>query len=185
MITKSEEIARPYAHAAFDFANEHGELSRWLEALKILTSICAAPAIAKTLSSPRYDETAKIKVIFDIAGEYIDQQIKNFVHLLAENKRLWVIPEIYRQFILLEDVAKNVLEVEVVSSRELSPALTELLISALEKRTKAKIQLHQRIEPTLLGGIQIHLGDEVIDGSISSKLRRLALHLQLKESVCQ
>ncbi|NNM60402.1 MAG: F0F1 ATP synthase subunit delta [Legionellales bacterium] len=185
MINKLEEIARPYAHAAFEFANEGNNLSQWAEMLQILALICADPVISKALSSPYYNTAAKKTLILDMAGEFIDQHVKNFVHVLAENGRLQVMTEIFRQYHVLQDAAKNMIEVEVCSARELSPAHVSLLQNALEKRTKAKIQLHQRIDPTLLGGIQLRLGDEVIDGSILSKLRRLALHLQLKENVCQ
>ena len=184
MIAKLEETARPYAHAVFQFANERKALSQWAGMLEVLVTICTSPPVMKAIASPQYNLASKIKIIFDIAGDLIDGYGQNFVRLLGENGRLKAVAEIYRQFNELVDASKNRMEVDVITSTELSPVLEAQLIKALEKRTKAKIKLHPHIDPTLLGGIQLRLGNEVIDGSISGKLRRLALHLKLKESVC-
>lgn len=185
MVIKLEEIARPYAKAAFEFASEHNQVPHWASMLQVLTTICIDPKIRRTLKSPQFDKAAKTKLLFDIAGDLIDDHIKNFVRLIAENNRLRVIPEIYRQFIVLQEASANVVEAEVVTAQTLSPELKQQLVVALEKRTKAKVQLHNRIDENLLGGAQIRVGDELIDGSILGKLQRLAHYLQLKENVCQ
>jgi F-type H+-transporting ATPase subunit delta len=184
-VIKLEEIARPYAAAAFEFATEHKQVPHWASMLQVLTTICLDPKIQRALKSPQYDIEVKVKLLFDLAGDLIDDNIKNFVRVIAENRRFRVIPEIYRQFIALQEAAANVVEAEIVTAQKLSPELKQQLVVALEKRTKAKVQLHNRIDEKLLGGAQIRVGDEIIDGSILGKLQRLAHYLQLKESVCQ
>lgn len=182
---KLEEIARPYANAAFEFANEHKQVPHWASMLQVLTTFCLDPKVKRALKSPQFDSQDQVKLLFDLAGDLIDEHVKNFLRVIAENRRLRAIPEIYRQFMVLQEAAANIIEAEVVTAQNLSPELKQRLVSALEKRTKAKIQLHNRIDEKLLGGVQIRVGDEIIDGSILGKLQRLAHYLQLKESVCQ
>lgn len=185
MITKLEEVARPYARAAFEFANQQQQIPHWMSMLQVLTSICNDPKIGQALRSPALDEPAKVALILDIAGDIIDESCKNLVRVIAENKRLRAIPEICRQFHGLQEAAVNIVEAEVTTARPLNDALMQQLVAALESRTKAKVELHHHVDPALLGGLRIRIGDEVIDNSIQGKLQRLAHHLQLKENVCQ
>ncbi|MFN7096741.1 MAG: F0F1 ATP synthase subunit delta, partial [Gammaproteobacteria bacterium] len=174
---KREEIARPYAKAAFEFATEQHQVPQWASMLQILATISFDTKIAHALRSPQYDATAKATILLEMANDLIDDHVKNFVRVLAENHRVRVIPEIYRQFILLQEAAMNVVEAEIITPQPLSPALKQQVILALEKRSKAKVQLHNRIDEKLLGGAQIRIGDELIDGSILGKLQRLAHYL--------
>lgn len=182
---KIEEIARPYAHAAFEWATEHKQIAKWQEMLDALAIIVSDNKIQIMLKSPSYNISKKTDILLDMAQDSLNEEGKNLVKLLAEYHRLSILPEIYRQFILLKEAAENTLEAEVTTARPLSTQLQTQLISALEKRTGAKIQLHTQVDETLLGGMTIRVGDEIIDSSILGQLQRLAHYLQLKENICQ
>ena len=185
MVSKSAEIARPYAKAAFDFAEEHHQVAEWAGALGVVTALCETPKINKALRSPYYQSQEKAEILLFLAGEFLNPSMQNLIHLLCKNKRLLLIPAIYQQFLWYQEAALHQLDAEIMTAYPLSEAVKTALVKALEKRTKARITLHSHIVPALIGGIQIRIGDEVIDNSVLGKVQRLAHYLQLKEIPCQ
>lgn len=169
-------LARPYARAAFEAAREDGDdgLDRWSRMLALLAEAVDQEVVADAIVSPSRTPEGKAQMLVDLLGEDLSDKGRNLVHLLADNKRLELAPEIAPIYEDLKDAFLRTLEVEVVSARAVSKADMKALSEKLAERFDKKIALTSRIDKTLLGGAIIRAGDEVIDGSIRGRLDRLA-----------
>src|SRR5688572_20760310 len=152
-------IARPYARAAFAEAREDGHLREWSEALAIAAQVIADVRVQKLLGSPHVTPAELAKLVTDIAGSRLDEQGRNFVRTLADNRRLGYLPEIARLFAELKDASEGVVDVTVVSAAPLDEAQQKSLSDALARKLKREIRLHAELDPSLLGGAVLRAGD--------------------------
>lgn len=166
-------IARPYAQAVFLFANTRQALGVWSEMLELLAAIAANPDVAGLIDSPRLTETQRADLFIDLGGEHLDEKGRNFIRLLAENRRLNLLPEIAALYEIQRREAEKTVRAELVSAFPVSDAHKATVMEALKKRLGLEIELECSIDPALLGGAIIRAGDLVIDGSVRGKLERL------------
>ena len=167
-------IARPYANAVFDIANEKGELQSWSDCLVMLAQSVVDPDIAAMIASPSVSDEQVINVLADIAGESVTTEARHFLALLAENKRLPLLADIAVIFEQLRADAEKVMTVGVSTAKALTKKQEANIAKALKKRTGRDVTLNVEINESLLGGAIIRAGDLVIDGSALGKLNRLA-----------
>jgi len=135
------------------------------------------PRVRRLLGNPAVSNAEMAKLVGDLAGPQLDGQGRNFVQTLAENRRLAYLPEISSLFDELKDEAEGVIDVTVTSAAPLEAGQREALTSALQRRLKRQIRLHCETDPSLLGGAVLRAGDLVIDGSVRSRLNRIAYEL--------
>jgi F-type H+-transporting ATPase subunit delta len=166
-------IARPYAQAAFLFANSRQALGEWSGMLELLAAIAADPAMAGLIDSPRLTEAQRADLFIDIGGERLNDKGRNFIRLLAENRRLKLLPEIAALYEIQRREAEKTVRAELVSAFPVSDAHKASVIEALKKRLGREIELDCSTDSALLGGAIIRAGDLVIDGSVRGKLERL------------
>jgi len=171
MSTHVLTLARPYARAAFAIASEHGRLRPWSSLLGFAASVAADPQAKALLGHPGMSQQSLIELLLP-AGE-VDPNFQQFLAVLAENRRLPVLPDIAALFEQLRFESERVVKVEVTSATELSPAELDQLSSALRKRFDRDVSMSHRVDPGLIGGAIIDAGDVVIDGSLRNKLARL------------
>lgn len=170
--------ARPYARAIFELAAAQDRLPQWTKILAALTKIIQNPQIKKLLKNPKLTAAQQAEIILALLEEDSkDSELNNFVKLLAENKRLMVIPEIAQLFAQYREESERVLNVRVSSVIELPEDIRKKLQEILNKKLGKSIKLHNEINPDLMGGIVIHAGDLVIDGSVRGQLERLRANL--------
>jgi F-type H+-transporting ATPase subunit delta len=170
-------IARPYARAAFEEARVHERLVPWSEALHIGAQVVKDPRVVELLGDPRVTPEQLAQLITDIAGSKLDGEGANFVRTLADNHRLAYLPEISELFDGFKDEALGVADVTVTSAAPLDASQQQALARALERRLSRKVRLHCDIDPGLLGGAILRSGDLVIDGSLRTRLNRIAYEL--------
>ncbi|NMP28210.1 F0F1 ATP synthase subunit delta [Rahnella sp. SAP-1] len=170
-------VARPYAKAAFDFAVEHQSLDRWQSMLAFSAEVTRDEQIEELLSGATAPEALSATFIA-ICGEQLDDAGQNLIRVMAENKRLRVLPEVLQQFIELRAALEATVEVEVTSASALSEEQQAKIAAAMEKRLSRKVKLNCKIDKSVLAGVVIRAGDMVIDGSVRSRLERLADVLQ-------
>ncbi len=170
-------IARPYAQAVFKLAQESKRLKEWGELLGLLAAIVETPEISALIGSPKVSPERLQALLFELAGDRLDQQSKNFLRLLVENRRLAALPEIARIYHRLEDEAEKRVEVEMVSAFEVRGALAKKIAAALAKRLGKEVEMTVKVDERLIGGAVIRAGDLVIDGSVAGELDRLAREL--------
>jgi F-type H+-transporting ATPase subunit delta len=170
-------IARPYARAAFEEARAHEQLAPWSEALQIASQVVKDPRVEELLGDPRVTPEQLAQLVTGIAGSKLDGQGANFVRTLADNHRLAYLPEISSLFDTLKDEALGVADVTVTSAAPLDAGQQQALAAALERRLKRKVRLHCDTDPELIGGAILRSGDLVIDGSLRTRLNRIAYEL--------
>jgi F-type H+-transporting ATPase subunit delta len=179
-VAERATIARPYAKAAFDYARDAKTLAQWSKGLQSAAAIVADARVAEASKSPKWTEEQVIGLINDVAGDDLDAGMRNFVHVLAENRRLLLLPEIAEQYQALRAAVENSIDVEVVSAVALNDAQTEKLSAALSQRFKSQVRMRTSVDSSLLGGAVIRAGDLVIDGSVKGRLERLGTELEAR-----
>ena len=167
-------IARPYANAAFDIANEKVDLKTWSGFLAVMAQSVVDEGIEAMIASPSISDEQVISILVDIAGELVTTEGRHFLALLAENKRLPILMDIAVIFEQLRAEAEQVMTAEVSSARALTPEQEANIAKALKKRTGRDVTLSVEVDESLLGGAIIRAGDLIIDGSALGKLNRLA-----------
>ena len=170
-------IARPYARAAFEEARNNGGLAPWSEALQAAALVVKDRRVAPLLDDPRVTPAELAQLVDGIAAVPLGEQGANFVRTLADNHRLGYLPEIATLFATLKDDAEGVADVTVTSAAALDAAQRERISSALEKRLRRTVRLHCATDPALIGGAVLRAGDLVIDGSLRTRLERIAYEL--------
>lgn len=171
-------LARPYAEAAFARACEQGQLSSWADSLQRLALVLADADAQTCVANPQLsDEQIAVFLIGAAQGSLTEEQ-QNFVRILVENSRASLLPEIYALFRELKNAHEGVGDARVSSAFPLDEASIAKLTADLETRFKTKLHLTVTIDPELIGGVRIVIGDEVIDASVRGKLASMAAALQ-------
>jgi F-type H+-transporting ATPase subunit delta len=176
-MTDKTTIARPYARAAFAAAQAHGVLPAWSGALHTAATIVADPQSENLLGNPHVSSRQLADFVIDVGGGKLGPQWAELVLALAQNGRLAVLPEIAELFDALKDESEGVVDVKVTSATTLDSKQEQALSSALARRLKRKVRLHSEVDAALIGGAVIHAGDLVIDGSLRTRLERMAFEL--------
>jgi F-type H+-transporting ATPase subunit delta len=176
-------IARPYAKAAFAQATGSGALDAWSTLLDRGAACVTDPRVAALIGSPKATPAQLAELVTDVAGNVvagstgIDAGGRNFLRLLAENRRLGFLPEIARRFQVLKDESEGLVDVQVTTAAPIAGNELHDISAALAKRFNRKVRVHTQVDPALIGGAVVRAGDTVIDGSIKSRLERLAFEL--------
>jgi F-type H+-transporting ATPase subunit delta len=166
-------IARPYAQAAFQFADAHQALREWSEMLEFLAVVAADPEMTGLIENPRLTETQLAELIISIGADRLDENCHNFVRLLAENRRLKLLPEIAALFEIQRREAERTISAELITAFPATEAQQSAVTAALKQRLGREIELICTTDASLIGGAIIRAGDLVIDGSVRGKLERL------------
>ena len=169
--------ARPYAKAIFALARQNNSLAATAEGLVLGAQVVADPRVHALLGSPHVTSAQLSELVNGIAGSKLDEHGRNFVTLLAQNRRLGFLPEIAALFETMKAEVENSVDVDVTSATALTPDQESRYAAALQKKLGRTVRLHTRLDPSLLGGAVLKAGDLVIDGSIKGRLERLATDL--------
>ena len=167
-------LARPYAKAAFEVAVADSGLENWSNMLAVVAAVTEGDAVASMLSSPALASGQLAQSLIDVCDEELDNKGQNFVRLLAENKRLTLLPEISTLFEILKADREKSVDVEITTAFEISSDVSKQLAQALKTRLQREINLSTRVNQSLIGGAVIRAGDTVIDNSVRGKLYKLA-----------
>jgi F-type H+-transporting ATPase subunit delta len=167
--------ARPYAKAIFALARKDNSLGAKSIGLQRAATVVADPQVHGLLGNPHVTPAQLADLVNGIAG--LDDNGRNFVTLLAQNRRLGFLPEIAALFEQMKTEIENAVDVEVVAATQLTPDQESRYAAALQKKLGRQVRLHTRVDGSLLGGAVLKAGDLVIDGSLKGRLDRLATEL--------
>jgi len=176
-MAEKSTIARPYAQAAFDIANEKGDLKSWSEMLQLVAAVSSDALMQDMIGNPSVEREAIIDTINSVCADKLNDAGKNFVRVLVENDRLNVVNEIAEHYELHRAEAEKTVEAEVASAFPLSKVQIKQITDALKKRLGREVNLVTKIDDAIVGGAVIRAGDLVIDGSVSGQLEKLATTL--------
>ena len=170
-------IARPYAKAAFDFAVEQKAVDSWLSMLLFAAEVSKDDTVQQLIHSSMAPE--QLAQLFNqICGEQLNEQGQNLIRVMAENGRLSVLPAVVAEFSALKAELDKELEAKITSATALSEAEKAKIQKSLEARYQRTVRLTCQLDPSLMAGLVIKIGDDIIDASVRSKLNRLAEALQ-------
>lgn len=170
-------LARPYADAAFQLARATNALGPWQQALDRMAAVAADAQMVECITNPRLLPAQVAQLFLDVVGSVSAEQ-QNFVRLLVDNERLQVLPEIRELYVELKNGQEGVEEADIASAFPLDDATLKNLVADLEARFKCRIQAKVSLDPELIGGVRIAVGDQVIDASVRGKLASMATALQ-------
>jgi len=167
-------VARPYAQAVFDRAQQTGRLADWSGMLQFAAAVAVDPAMRDAIEGARLTRTQLAQLFIEVAGDRLDDEGRNLVRLLAENRRMGLLVEIAAVYEVLRAEAESTVQAQMVSAFPLSDDQKERIAESLKQRLGRNVTLTAEIDDSLIGGAIIHAGDLVIDGSVRGKLDRLA-----------
>ncbi len=170
-------VARPYAKAVFTLACEQDKLAQWSATLGMAATVVGDRQVTGLLTDPRVTSTELADLIIGLCADKADKLAANFIRVLAQYRRLDVLPEIVSLFAALRAEYENSVDVSLISSAPVGKAHRDKIASALKKRLGRDVRLHCEIDESLIGGAVIRARDLVIDGSLSGRLARLATEL--------
>lgn len=166
-------IARPYAEAVFRLAKEKQALTVWSERLSLLSAIAADERVRTCLSDPETNASQKGELVSSLAGKALGDDEINLIRILAENGRLLLLPEIATLFEELKGAEEGVKEATIHSAYPLDDAQLATLLVELEARFASKLKAEVAVDQSLIGGVKIVVGDQVLDMSVRGKLEAL------------
>lgn len=175
-MAESVTIARPYAGAAYRLAKESGAQGLWSQRLQRLALIAQDKEMTEVMTNPRLS-TEQVAELFISLSADSDAILANFVRTLAENRRLALLPEISRLFELAKSQEEGVQEAVVYSAFPIDDAQVAALLQQLEPRFGTRLTARVEVDPSLIGGVRVTVGDQMLDASVRGKLDAMAVAL--------
>lgn len=167
-------LARPYAKAAFDYARERNELGAWSKQLALVAVVAGTDKMVQVIASPELTAEQQAAKLVQLCGDELGDKARNFVRVLADNKRLRLLPEISALFDQYKANQERSVDVEVTSAFELEGDIADRLAQALRGKLQRDVTINTVVDKNLLGGVVVRAGDVVIDGSVRGRLAKLA-----------
>jgi len=180
-VAEALTVARPYAEAVFKLARTNGAkntLSAWLDMLQLVAGIAADERIRSLIGNPKVPAKRLGELFLGICGDKLSGEGRNFILLLVENRRLELLPQVRDLFEQLKAQQEGVLEAKIASAFAMSDAQLKDLVVGLEIKFKRKIEARVSVEPELIGGVKVEVGDDVLDASVRGKLEAMAIALK-------
>lgn len=169
-----ETMARPYAKALYNISKLNNKTNIWLKQIEIISKVSEDVKISRVLSFPELSAEEKGDLLIDLLeSEDLDDFIKNFIYILAENGRIQLFSSIFYQFKQLVYIDENIIDATVYSAFPIDEHVVDDFVEILENSFRKKIVPKLLIDNSLIGGIKIEFGDKVLDMSIQSKLMTL------------
>jgi F-type H+-transporting ATPase subunit delta len=167
-------LGRPYARAVFQVANDSDSVSDWhqkLETLALASKDEKAALIINSVSAPASDQ---VNFLVGLVDEQYNSAIGKFLRVLADNKRLVLLPSIAEIFSELKAEKEKSVDVTINTAFELNVTQKEKLVLSLQNKLQRDVKVTTIIDKSLIGGVVIRAGDIVIDGSIKGRLAKLS-----------
>jgi F-type H+-transporting ATPase subunit delta len=169
----TRSTARRYAEAAFEIAERDDSMEAWLAAFTVAEERLADPDAARLLANPSLPLSARQEVLVRILGEDVTGAPRSLLGLLIRRGRFDLLPAIAREFRRLHARREGILEATLTSAAPLDEGECAAVEARLVALTGSRIDLSAEVDPELLGGIQVQLGDQLIDGSVRGRLERM------------
>ncbi len=172
MTGRQGRIARRYAQAAFEVARERGQVEGWLNELERLVELLEGTEAGAFLAAPHIPFEAKQQFIGQALAGFLPE-VRNLVLLLVRRRRIRLLRRIFEEFSQLANEYRGVVVAEVTSAVPLEDADKAVIIRQLSELTGKRVILRTRVDPAILGGLIVRVGDKLIDGSVRTRLERL------------
>ncbi|ODS23159.1 F0F1 ATP synthase subunit delta [Candidatus Endobugula sertula] len=172
-------LARPYAKAAFEYARANQALTAWSESLAVVASVIQQPTVEELLDSPTITSEQKATSLLELCGDELNEKVKNFVAVMAGNKRLGLLKEVQQLFESFKSQQEKFADITISSAFKLDSTVEKALSEKLRQTLASEVSLSTNIDKALIGGVVVRAGDTVIDGSVKGRLAKLAETISL------
>ena len=169
-------VARPYAEALFRVA-QSGDMAAWSEVVSELTQLGEHADLQAFASNPSVTQAQLADTIAALVKTPLSVEAKNFIAMLIENRRMTLLPEIGAQFMVLKNAQEGAADAHIQSAFEMSQAQVAELLASLEKKFGRKLNPSVTVDPSLIGGVRVVVGDEVLDTSVRARLQQMHVAL--------
>jgi F-type H+-transporting ATPase subunit delta len=179
-MAENATVARPYAEALFRVAQagkESFNLAAWAELVAELAQIASHPEVQAFARNPKASDSDIVAAFKALVKTPVNTEATNFLSMLVENGRISLLPKIGTQFLALKNAAEGAADAEITSAFELDAAQVSTLIATLEKKFSRKLNPVVTVDPALIGGVRVVVGDEVLDTSVRAKLQQMRVAL--------
>jgi F-type H+-transporting ATPase subunit delta len=171
---QGESIARNYAEALLILARKADDATGWGGMLRqVANAISTDATLTRFLESPRIAAEAKSDVLAKALGERVPRLFLRFLQQLVKNRRQMLIPAIADEYDTLLDASAGIVHARVTVARETGEEETAMIADRLSKVVGKKVVPHVSVDPAIIGGVVVRLGDTVMDGSVRRKLAKL------------
>jgi F-type H+-transporting ATPase subunit delta len=171
---RESTIARNYAEALLDLAQKDGSLAKWGSHIDQMAEAMSSDAtLSGFLASPRIAASDKSRVLAQALEGQVPPLFLKFLQALLKNRRQMLIPQIATEFHALVDVVENRVHAAVTVAKAASPADQKSIAERLSKVVGKTVVPHFYVNPAVLGGLVVRVGDTVLDGSMRRRLARL------------
>ena len=162
-------VARPYAEAAFEVAQK-GNIGQWSEWMSQWSAVANHPDIKLLVNNPRLTHQQILDSFMAVSKTDKEAAAVNFLQALVENGRLLALPEIERQFAQLKNAHEGVADARIESAFPLSEAEVTTLVTSLQTKFGSKLKASVVIDASLIGGVRVIVGDQILDSSVRGRL---------------
>lgn len=169
-------IARPYAEALFQVAS-NGDLNQSAEHLDAVAGVAANEQLRQYADNPKIASQQVFDTIIGVIKSPLSDSVRNLLRTVIDNGRLAALPEVAKQFHALVNAKSGVSDAQVFSAFPIDAAQLAAVVASLEKRFGRKLNARVQIEPELIGGIRVVVGDEVLDTSVKARLEQMKVAL--------
>ncbi len=169
-------IARPYAEALFRVAKT-GNLAAWSELVSEMAHVAAHPDVQALSRNPNVSNKQIVDTLLALLKSPVNAEAKNFINMLVENGRVTLLPEIGTQFHVLKNAQEGAADAEITSAFDMNDAQVKQLVATLEKKFGRKLNPSVHVDSSLIGGVRVVVGDEVLDTSVRAKLQQMHVAL--------
>ncbi len=166
-------VARPYAEALFELARDEGTLTQWSELLASMAQVVALRDVQEALNNPTLSHDQRYELFIGLLETKLSDKAQNFVQLLIRNERLLLLPAVAQQFEVLRHKLEGTALAEITSAFELSESQVNDLVAALEKKFGLKLKAEVTVDSSLIGGVRVKVGDQVLDTSVQAQLAHM------------
>ncbi|MDR3349144.1 MAG: ATP synthase F1 subunit delta [Acidaminococcales bacterium] len=172
MLNTTHEIAGKYAQALFELAREEGSLPKVKEDIRFMAAVFAQNAqIGDFLENPFAERNARKNAIEEIFKAYVQPLSLKFILVLAEKRMEKLLPLVLKAFNSLLYEEEGIVEIRVTTARNLSESEYGLISEKLAAALKKPVMLERHVDKGIVGGMIVQIGDRLINGSVSKKLR--------------
>lgn len=167
-------IARPYAEALFEAVrNDAQGLESWSGVLSLLAQVSSLPDVLEAMSDPRLNDAQRVQLLTGLVPQQLPSQAANLVALVVENNRVQALPQVAEQFELLRNRLEGTALARITSAFPLADAQVSSLLQGLERKFGLKLKSQVTVDPDLIGGVRVAVGDHVLDTSVQARLASL------------
>jgi F-type H+-transporting ATPase subunit delta len=167
-------IARNYAEALIDLAQKDGDLAKWGDMIEqVSVAMQSDRKLAAFLASPRVGAPEKNRILGQALEGQVPLPFLRFIQAMVKNRRQMLIPHVATEYRSLVDVVENRVHAAVTVSRESSDAEKQMIAERLTKVVGKQVVPHFTVNPAILGGVIVRVGDTVLDGSMRKRLATL------------